>query len=165
MIQNGNVLTMTEPTPVQRQGPRLKSVIYGPSIPSDPLVTVIPSILQKVLHFISVNPTNSSFSSMNLLNINHGTLIPNYFNDTRLLIHLAFLLYPQISGAGLENIALDYLSADEDEDVDIEILDEAPAVFQTPRRRRPKKVQENLDDSFLRRSSRLCQEERRIQRC
>lgn len=47
MIQNGNVLTMTEPTPVQRQGPRLKSVIYGPSIPSDPLVTVIPSILQK----------------------------------------------------------------------------------------------------------------------
>jgi hypothetical protein len=26
-------------------------------------------------------------------------------------------------------------------------------------------VQENLDDSFLRRSSRLCQEERRIQRC
>lgn len=37
----------------------------------------------------------------------------------------------------------------------MEILDEAPTIFQTPRKRRSKKLKEKLDDGFLRRSSRL----------
>ena len=44
-------------------------------------------------------------------------------------------MYPQIGGPSLEKIALDYLSADEEDDVDIEVLEEALVVFQTPRRR------------------------------
>jgi hypothetical protein len=36
-----------------------------------------------------------------------------------------------------------------------DVLEEAPAVFQTPRRRKSKKAREKLDDSFLRRSRRL----------
>lgn len=121
---------MAETTPVQRQGPRLKSMIYSPSIPSDPLVTIVSFILQMVLKPIPASrPASSFLSSLNLLNIDHVTLIPSYFNDTHLLIHLSFLLYPQIGGPSLEKIALDYISADEDEDVDIEILDEAPIVF------------------------------------
>jgi len=81
----------------------------------------------------------------------HDTLIPPYFNDQRLLIHLAFLLSPQIGGSSLEKIVLDYITSDEDEvdtemgdadaefgeaeaeakneDEEVEILDEAPAVF------------------------------------
>ena len=107
----------------------------------------------------------------------HDTLIPPYFNDQRLLIHLAFLLSPQIGGSSLEKIVLDYITSDEDEvdtemgdadaefgeaeaeakneDIEVEILDEAPAVFQTPRKRKSLKLKEKLDDSFLRRSRRI----------
>ena len=79
----------------------------------------------------------------------HDTLIPPYFNDQRLLVQLAFLLSPQIGGSSLEKIVLDYITSDEDEvdtemgdadaefgeaeakneDIEVEILDEAPAVF------------------------------------
>ena len=43
----------------------------------------------------------------------------------------------------------------ENEDKEVEILDEAPVVFQTPRKRKSLKVKEKLDDSFLRRSRRI----------
>lgn len=39
--------------------------------------------------------------------------------------------------------------------MDIEILEEPPAIFQTPSRRRTKKVKEKLDDNFLRHNRRL----------
>lgn len=127
--------TLTETSNVQKQNPRLKSVIYGPIVPSDPLIAVVPSLLENVWNFIPTCPNPSTFSFLNLLDIDHGTLIPSYFNDPHILIHLVFLLYPQIGGPALEKIALDYLGADEEEDVDVEVLEEAPAVFQTPRRR------------------------------
>lgn len=137
------------------QRSRLKSVIYGPSIPSDPLVAVVPSVLEKVLNFIPLHPHASAFVSLNSLLIDRGTPLPSYFNDLPILIHLAFLLHPQIGGRGLEKIALDYLSDEEGKDVDIEVLEEAPAVFQTPRRRRSRKAKEEINDAFLRRSTRL----------
>ena len=120
-------------------------------MPSDPLIAVVPSILKEVLNFITIRPTASFLSFLNLLAIDHDTLIPPYFNDQCLLIHLAFLLSPQIGGSSLEKIVLDYVSSDdeevdivmgnadaefgeeeaetENEDKEVEILDEAPAVF------------------------------------
>ena len=118
---------------------------------SDPLIAVVPSILKEVLNFISITPTSNFLSFLNLLVIDHGTLIPTYFNDQCLLIHLAFLLSPQIGGSSLEKIVLDYATSDEEEDdtamgdadakfgeaeaetenenEEVEILDEAPVVF------------------------------------
>ena len=64
-------------------------------------------------------------------------------------------MYPQIGGPSLEKIALDYLSAGEEDDVEIEVIEEALAVFQTPRRWTRKGVKEKLDDSCLRRSRRI----------
>ena len=110
--------------------------------------------------------------------------IPDYFNDSRLLIHLSFALYPQFRDQALKKIALDYLdsekeeteernpnvdmTADDDEEMiaadieggeeseeEIEILEEVHAIFKTPKKKKALKVKEQLDDSFLRRSSRL----------
>ena len=85
----------------------------------------------------------------------------------------------------MKKIALDYLDADEDSDDqesepemivelendsekmdadvcmeettedDIAVLDEAPAIFKTPKPKRTHKVRDQLGDSFLRRSKRL----------
>ena len=120
-------------------------------MPSDPLIVVVSSILKEVLNFISITPTSNFLSFLNLLVIDHGTLIPTYFNDQCLLIHLAFILSPQIGGSSLEKIVLDYVSSDdeevdtvmgdadaefgeaeaetENEEEEVEIPDEAPAVF------------------------------------
>jgi len=91
-------------------------------VPSDPLIAVVPSILKDLLNFITIRPASSFLSFLNLLAIDHDTLIPPYFNDQRLLIHLAFLLSPQIGGSSLEKIVLDYITSDEDE-VDTEMGD------------------------------------------
>jgi hypothetical protein len=65
-----------------------------------------------------------------MLDINHDTLIPSYFNDNLILVHLALLLSPQIGGChALEKLALDYLEYEEEEtesDVDIEVLEVPP---------------------------------------
>ena len=97
---------------------------------------------------------------------------------------MAFALYPQFGDQALKKIALDYLDSEEEEseernpDVDmtiddveemiaadieggeesekeLEILEEVPAVFKTPKKKKTVKVKEQLDDSFLRRSNRL----------
>jgi hypothetical protein len=166
--------------------PRLKSVIVGPSAPKDPLLTVIPSLLrEKVLNDITISPSPTPFRVISLLDIDHGTLILDYFNDPHLLIHLAFSLYPQFGDQALKKIALDYLDtkdendeqddvgmdignaqlnedaddaymmAKEDSDVDLEVLDEAPKIFKTPRKKKAFKAKEQLVDSFLRCSRRL----------
>lgn len=75
----------------------------------DPLITVVPSLLKQVLNFIPISPSSFPFSSLSLLNIDHGTPIPSYFNDNHLLIHLAFILYPQLGDDALEKIARDYM--------------------------------------------------------
>jgi len=43
----------------------------------------------------------------------------------------------------------------ENEDEEVEILDEAPTVFHTLRKRKSLKVKEKLDDSFLRHTRRI----------
>lgn len=86
--------THRDASKIQKQMPRIKSVIYGLSVPFDPLVTVVPSILEKVLNFIPPYIRSGIFSMLNLLDIDHGTLKPSYFNDFHALIHLAFLLHP-----------------------------------------------------------------------
>lgn len=145
-------------SPVAVLKPDLKSVIYGPSKPHDPLVAVVPSLLKQVYTFIPFSPPHSLFKSLSKLFIDHDTAIPSYFNDDHLLVHLAFLLDPQLGDQSLEKVAFDYLTDEDEEDVegaDLEILEEAPAVFVTPRKKRVLKVKEKLDDSFLRRSKRL----------
>jgi hypothetical protein len=42
--------------------------------------------------------------------------IPEYFNDSRLLIHLDFSLYPQFGDDALKKLTLDYLDTDEEEE-------------------------------------------------
>lgn len=157
--------------------PRIKSVIFGPSIPEDPLVTIVPSLVRQVFNFIPVNPPSNFLHFLNSIFIDHDTQILSYFNDKNLLIHLAFMLHPQFGDNALEKLTRDYMEIEEEEaevavvdtdipeevpaetedsDVDIEVLDEAPAVFKTPgRKKKPLKVKEKLDDSFLRRSKRI----------
>lgn len=153
--------------------PALRSVIYGPSIPEDPLVTIVPSLLQKVLNFISVSPSSNFLRNLSLIDINHNTMIPSFFNDSHILVHLVFLTHPQLGDHSLEKIALDYQDdndedvneevADEptdepeetDDDADLQVLDGPPAMFLTPRKKRALKVKEKLDDSLLRRSKRI----------
>jgi hypothetical protein len=48
--------------------------------------------------------------------MDHGTPIREYFNNSHLLIHLAFALYPQLGDHALKKITLDYLDAEEDSD-------------------------------------------------
>jgi hypothetical protein len=103
-----------------------------------------------------------------MLDIDHSIMIPSYFNDQRLLIHIAFLIYPQIGGHVLEKIALDYLNEEDegeaenaigedddamtDSDDYLEVLEGPPLGFKTPRRKRARIARDQLDDIFLRRS-------------
>ena len=72
--------------------PALKSVIVGPSSVSEPMVVVVPSLLKKVLNHIPSSPSSNFLRSLSLLDINHDTLIPSYFNDKLILVYLALLL-------------------------------------------------------------------------
>ena len=42
--------------------------------------------------------------------------MPSYFSDRNLLVHLAFILFPQLGDNALEKIALDYLVEEEGEE-------------------------------------------------
>jgi hypothetical protein len=172
----------TDPRRVLILTRKLKSVVFGPAVPEDPVIPVIPSLLvEQVLNFITVSPSSAIFRHISLLDIDHGTLIPDYFNDSS-LVHLAFSLFPQFGDEALKKIALNYMESDaeeesdmdldnntpvekdddafamkdkEDSDVDLEVLDEAPYIFRTPSKKKTIKYREQLDDSFLRSSRRL----------
>lgn len=165
---------------------KLKSIVVGPSVASDPIIPVVPSLIKQLSNVISSIPSPVSLRHLSLLDINHDTPVPPYFFDNRILVHLAFILTPQLGEHALEKIALDYLD-EEDEDLemvieeeedpdktvevddepnpvlqekddsDLEMLDEAPLVFMAPGKKRTLKVKEKLDDSFLRRSKRVSQ--------
>lgn len=76
----------------------LKTILVGPSAPSlpkDPLITIIPSLIkEQVMSFINVNPFTGVFNNLNMIDINLNEPIPIYFNDLKLLVHLAFISYP-----------------------------------------------------------------------
>jgi len=82
------------------QGPpqALRSVIVGPSTTADPIITVVPSFLKKVLNFIPSKPSPIFLRHLTLLDISHEIIIPSYFNDDLILGHLAFILRPQLGG-------------------------------------------------------------------
>lgn len=87
----------TAKPPMVVPAPSLKSIIIGPTAPrdpNDPLVTVVPSILKKVLTLLSVQPHQYSFRNLTCLAVDHDIIIPSYFNDPHLLAHLACILYP-----------------------------------------------------------------------
>jgi hypothetical protein len=50
--------------------------------------------------------------------------VPSYFVDKHILVHLAFILSPQLGDDALEKIALDYL--DEDEEDPEMVIEEEP---------------------------------------
>jgi len=83
---------------------------------------VIPSLIKKVILFIHTNPHFQIFKNVTNLVVDHNTLIPSYISDTPLLIHLAFILFPQLGDNALEKIALEYLENEEAE----EELEEEP---------------------------------------
>ena len=52
----------------------LRSVIIGPSMPRDPkdsLITVVPSLLEKVLNFFSISPSLNFLKSLTLIDMDH----------------------------------------------------------------------------------------------
>jgi hypothetical protein len=192
------VLEETVPPPFVRQVPQegigssrkpmpiLKSVLLGPSAPKEPLVSVIPSLLkEQVSNLIPCIPSPAPFRFFSKLFIDLDTPIPAYFNDTVLLIQLAFSLYPQFGDNALKKLDLQYLDSNEEAEVqteggletedefildlnmevdeaqeisddDVEVLEETLEVFLMPgRKNKPFKVREQLDDSFLRHSHRL----------
>ena len=163
---------------------RIKPVLLGSSTASDPIITVVPSLLQQVFNFISSSPSPIFLRHLLVLHINHDTLVPNYFADNEVLVHLSFILSLQLGGHAPEKVALDYLDDEDEEpemmaqeveedptemeheenvadvvqenvDSDLEMLDAPPPLFMTPRKKRAFKVKEILDDSFLRRSKRV----------
>lgn len=166
---------------VQALVPSLKSIIVGPSSAADSLITVVPSLLREIQNFISSNPSLVFLRNLSLLDTNLDTIIPPYFVDKPILVHLAFLVTPQLGGQALEKIALDYLEEDaetdadvvvtddqemeevaveddkaqqEDDDQDVVLLDVPLPVFKTPKKKRVSKLKEKLDDSFLRHNRR-----------
>lgn len=96
---------------------------------------MVPSLLREVLNFFTTSPSPVFLNCLSSLYLNHDTIIPDYVNDRRLLVHLAFILFPQIGGHSLEKIALQYLD-EENEDVDVEILDAPLLSFRLQARRR-----------------------------
>ena len=54
-----------------------------------------------------------------------------------------------------EDIVEDVPKGNAGSEVDVEILEAPPPVFQTPRKKRAVRVKEKLNDSFLRRSRRI----------
>jgi hypothetical protein len=48
------------------------------------------------------------------LHIDENTIIPSYFTDKAILVHLAFILFPQLGGNALERIGLQYLDEDDE---------------------------------------------------
>lgn len=145
-------------------------MIVGPSAAYDPIIPGVPSLIKQVSNFISFSPSPTFLRHLSILDINHDTLVPNYFSDRNLLVHLAFILSPQLGGPALEKIALDYFEEDEEEpemvaqeieeedemmaqeeeepdmemeekeDSDLEMLDGPPPVFMTPKKKRVVKV-------------------------
>jgi hypothetical protein len=117
-----------DPIPEERTGPtinirnttpmsNMKSIIVGPSAAREPLISVIPSLLkEKVTNIIYISSPSAPFRFIELLIIDHSTLILDYFNDSHLLIHLAFALYPQFGDHALKKIVLDYLDTEEGTD-------------------------------------------------
>lgn len=81
--------------------PKIRSVNYGPKPPEDPLIAVVPSLLREVLNFFTTSPSPVFLNCLSYLYLNHDTIIPDYVNDRRLLVHLAFSLFPQIGGHSL----------------------------------------------------------------
>lgn len=157
---------------------KLKYVITGPS-GSDPMITVIPSLIRQVSNFIPSSPSPCFLRDLNLIYLSDDTLIPSYFSDKKLLVHIAFLLHPKLGGQDLEKEALIYLEEDEEEpemmieedeyylaghdgdasqhedDSDLEVLEGPLDVFKTPQKKRMVKMKEPIDDAFLRRSRRV----------
>lgn len=83
---------------VASTAPKVKSVIVGPSTTSDPIIIMVPSLLKKVSNFISSSPSPMFLRHLSMLNINHDTHVPSYFTDNQILVHLAFILSPQLGG-------------------------------------------------------------------
>ena len=50
-----------------------------------------------------------------MLNINHDTHVPSYFTYNQILVHLAFILSPQLGEQALEKIALDSFEEEDEE--------------------------------------------------
>ena len=99
----------------------IRSITIGPSSKSDPLITIVPYLLKKILSFIPSSSSSIFLRNLTLLDINHDTIVSCFFNDPQILVQLAFLLHPQIGGQALEKITLDYME-EEEEDADVEVL-------------------------------------------
>jgi hypothetical protein len=116
-----------EPRRVLFPTKKLKYVVFGPVVPEDLVIPVIPSLLkEQVLNFITVSPPSAIFRHISLLDIDHDTLILDYFNDSYLLVHLAFSLFPQFRDEALKKIALDYMESDAKEESDMDLDNDTP---------------------------------------
>lgn len=183
--------------------PALRSVVFGPELAKEPMVTVIPSLVRQVMNFIHATPSSIFLRFVTLIDIDDSTIIPAYFNDPLLLIRIASISDPQLveGNETLEQLARSYNLLDDSDDEgekqepsvdvemedgeedtedvvnalvplkgkeplipqendsDLEMLDDAPLIFQTPEKSKKKKkvmgIEELLEDSFFRRSKRV----------
>jgi hypothetical protein len=75
---------------------------------------VIPSLIKQVYYSLLASPSPVFLRHLNLLHIDENTIIPSYFTDKVILVHLAFILFPQLGGNALERIGLQYLDEDDE---------------------------------------------------
>ena len=117
--------------------PRLKSIIVGPFVVEELVIRVIPSVLKEkfgdqALKKIALDYLDSEEEEVEERDSNVDMIAAN---DEEMIV------------ANNEG--------DEESEEEIEILEEVPAIFRTPKKKKALKVKEQLDDSFLWRSSRL----------
>jgi hypothetical protein len=85
------------------------------------------------------------------LYLDRETIIPAFFNDKQILIHLAFILYPQLGENALEKLALEYLEDEDEEDPEMvtEAKEAENAIAEVATDDPEKIVEEEKSDSDL----------------
>ena len=82
-----------------------------------------------------------------MLNINHDTHVPSYFTYNQILVHLAFILSPQLGEQALEKIALDSFEEEDEEPEMMAQEEEEPNMVQEEED--PDMVMQEKEDSDL----------------
>ena len=82
-----------------------------------------------------------------MLNINHDTHVPSYFTYNQILVHLAFILSPQLGEQALEKIALDSFEEEDEEPEMMAQEEEEPNMVQEEED--PDMVTQEKEDSDL----------------
>lgn len=147
-------------SPVPVPLPKVKSiVIKEPTWAPESSTAVKRKLFTKVLCFLTNVPSYRPYSRLHTCDIDPDLPIPYFFKDLSTLAHLICMMPPQITDPNAEGIVMKMLgdggqeTAEGDDDLDLVEIPR-PADF-TPRKKRAKKLMEQVDDQFLRCSKRV----------